>query len=124
VIKPTKLANELQGRQVRHCAAKRIKVQSTKTPPFWFKSRSQQFAHRARPPIQSRPQVSWQMGWLDVLPSIKPNLAALLWALGFHWNRRRGVWKHSCGSFDPLGYHPTDPRAKYRSYFPADVLPA
>jgi hypothetical protein len=44
--------------------------------------------------------------------------------LGFHWNKRRGVWQHPCGSFDPLGSHPTDPRAKYRSYFPADVLPA
>jgi len=62
--------------------------------------------------------------WLDVSPSRKPNLAALLWALGFHWNRRRGVWQHPCGSFDPLGSHPTDPRAKYRSYFPANVLPA
>jgi len=29
-----------------------------------------------------------------------------------------------CGSFDPIGSHPTDPRAKYRSYFPADMLPA
>jgi hypothetical protein len=62
--------------------------------------------------------------WLDVSPSRKPNLAALLWALGFHWNKRRGVWQHPCGSFDPLGSYPTDPRAKYRSYFPADVLPA
>jgi hypothetical protein len=62
--------------------------------------------------------------WLDVSPSRKPNLAALLWALGFHWNKRRGVWQHPCGSFDPLGVHPADPRAKYRCYFPADVLPA
>jgi len=62
--------------------------------------------------------------WLDVSPTRKPNLATLLWALGFHWNRRRGVWQHPCGSFNPLGSHPTDPRAKYRCYFPADVLPA
>lgn len=62
--------------------------------------------------------------WLDVSPARKPKLAALLWALGFHWNRRRGVWQHPCGSFDPIGSHPTDPRAKYRCYFPADVLPA
>ena len=62
--------------------------------------------------------------WLDVSPSRKPGLAALLWSLGFHWNQRRGVWQHPCGRFDPLGSHPTDPRAKYRCYFPADVLPA
>ena len=26
-------------------------------------------------------------------------------ALGFHRNKRRGVWQHPCGSFDPLGSH-------------------
>ena len=62
--------------------------------------------------------------WLDVSPARKPGLANLLWALGFHWNQRRGVWQHPCGSFNPFGIHPADPRAKYRSYFPADVLPA
>jgi hypothetical protein len=62
--------------------------------------------------------------WLDVSPARKPMLAKVLWSLGFHWNQRRGVWQHPCGKFDPLGSHPTDPRNKYRSYFPADVLPA
>jgi hypothetical protein len=62
--------------------------------------------------------------WLEVSPSRQPGLATMLWALGFHWNSRRGVWQHPCGKFDPLGSHPADPRAKYRSYFAADVLPA
>ena len=62
--------------------------------------------------------------WLDVSPARKPGLASVLWALGFHWNQRRGVWQHPCGKFDPLGSHPTDPRAKYRCYFPADMQPA
>src|SRR5580704_918757 len=62
--------------------------------------------------------------WLDVSPARKPGMAKMLWALGFHWNQRRGVWQHPCGKFDPLGSHPTDPRAKYRSYFPADVKSA
>ena len=62
--------------------------------------------------------------WLDVSPARQPMLAKLLWSLGFHWNQRRSVWQHPCGKFDPIGAHPTDPRAKYRSYFPADVLPA
>lgn len=61
--------------------------------------------------------------WLDVSPKRKPALAKMLWSLGFHWNQRRSVWQHPCGKFDPLGSHPTDPRAKYRSYFPADVQP-
>ena len=62
--------------------------------------------------------------WLDVSPARQPMLAKMLWALGFHWNQRRSVWQHPCGSFNPLGSHPTDPRSKYRSFFPADVLPA
>jgi hypothetical protein len=62
--------------------------------------------------------------WLDVSPARKPMLAKVLWSLGFHWNQRRGVWQHPCGGFDPLGSHPTDPRTKYRCYFPADVSPA
>ena len=69
-------------------------------------------------------EVVGQWIWLDVSPARKPGLAKLLWALGFHWNQRRGVWQHPCGSFNPLGSHPQDPRAKYRSFFPADVLPA
>ena len=60
--------------------------------------------------------------WLDVSPARKPMLAKLLWSLGFHWNQRRTVWQHPCGKFDPLGSHPTDPRAKYRCYFPAAQL--
>jgi len=62
--------------------------------------------------------------WLDVSPVRKPGLASVLWALGFHWNQRRGVWQHPCGAFNPFGIHPADPRTKYRSYFPADMLPA
>jgi hypothetical protein len=62
--------------------------------------------------------------WLDVSPAGKSALAKVLWALGFHWNQRRHVWQHPCGSFNPLGAHPKDPRSKYRCFFPADVLPA
>ena len=60
-------------------------------------------------------EVVGKLVWLDVSPTRKPNLATLLWALGFHWNQRREVWQHPCGRFDPLGSHPADPRIKYRS---------
>ena len=53
----------------------------------------------------------------------KPMLAKVLWALGFHWNQRRGARQHPCCKFDPPGAHPTDPRTKHRTYFPAEVLP-
>ena len=33
------------------------------------------------------------------------NLAALLWALGFHWNKRRGVWQQPSSIFvDTRGF--------------------
>jgi hypothetical protein len=69
-------------------------------------------------------EVVGQWIWLDVSPARKSGLASVLWLLGFHWNQRRGVWQHPCGLFDPLGSHPTDPRAKYRAYFPAQQNPA
>jgi len=62
--------------------------------------------------------------WIWLESPAKGGIAATLWLVGFHWNSRRGVWQHPCGKFDPLGSHPTDPRQKYRSYFPADVVPA
>jgi hypothetical protein len=41
--------------------------------------------------------------------------------LGFHWNSRRKVWQHPCGVFKG---EPTDPRAKYQSFHPADQVAA
>ena len=40
---------------------------------------------------------------------MEAGLASLLWALGFHWNQRRGVWQHPCGSFNPFGIHSRRP---------------
>ena len=98
---------------VRHCTNRRL---STETVLNYLRTRL--------PRQYEVAEVVGKWVWLDVSPTRKPNLAALLWALGFHWNQRRGVWQHPCGSFNPFGIHPADPRAKYRSYFPADVLPA
>ena len=62
--------------------------------------------------------------WIWLESPAKGGIAAMLWLTGFHWNQRRGVWQHPCGRFEPLGNHPKDPRTKYRTYFPADVIPA
>ena len=98
---------------VRHCTNRRL---STEAVLNYL---------RARLPRQYElAEVVGKWVWLDISPARKPMLAKVLWALGFHWNQRRGVWQHPCGSFNPFGIHPADPRAKYRSYFPADVLPA
>jgi len=98
---------------VRHCTNRKL---STEAVLNYLRTRL--------PSQYELAEVVGKWVWLDVSPSRKPNLAALLWVLGFHWNQRRGVWQHPCGSFDPLGSHPTDPRTKYRCYFPADMQPA
>jgi hypothetical protein len=115
-VRPSSVSKTSAGKQpefVRHCTNRRLSTEAV-------------LNHlRARLPKQYElAEVVGKWVWLDVSPARKPNLASWLWALGFHWNQRRGVWQHPCGSFDPLGSHPTDPRMKYRSYFPAAVLPA
>jgi hypothetical protein len=115
-VRPSKSVSKTSKAQpdfVRHCTNRRLSTQAVLN------------YLRTRLPRQYEvAEVVGKWVWLDVSPTSKPNLASLLWALGFHWNQRRGVWQHPCGKFDPLGCHPTDPRAKYRSCFPADVLPA
>ena len=111
VSKTTKAAKQQEF--VRHCANRRL---STGTILNYLRTRL--------PEQYNLAEVVGKWVWLDVSPAGKPVLASVLWALGFHWNQRRGVWQHPCGSFNPLGIHPADPRAKYRSYFPADLLPA
>lgn len=98
---------------IRHCTNRGLSTESVLN-----------YLRTKLPQQYERAEVVGKWVWLDVSPARKPALAKMLWALGFHWNQRRGVWQHPCGKFDPLGSHPTDPRTKYRSYFPADVLPA
>jgi hypothetical protein len=98
---------------VRHCANRRLTTEKVLN-----------YLRTQLPSQYELAEVVGKWVWLDVSPARKPGLASVLWALGFHWNQRRGVWQHPCGRFDPLGSHPTDPRAKYRCYFPADILPA
>jgi hypothetical protein len=40
---------------------------------------------------------------------------------GFHWNNARKVWQHPCGQMTERS--PSNPREKYRAYFPADLTP-
>jgi hypothetical protein len=109
----SQLSSNKQTGFVRHCANRRLPTEKV--------------LNCLRTQLPSQYELAEVVGkwvWLDVSPACKAGLASVLWALGFHWNQRRGVWQHPCGRFDPLGTHPTDPRAKYRCYFPADILPA
>ena len=80
--------------------------------------------YRETPRFWELCQVVGKWVWIQFEQKQPRTVTAELSQLGFHWNHRRQVWQHPCGKFNPFGSHPTDPRAKYRSYFPADVLPA
>ena len=114
-VRPSSVSNTSKPQPdfVRHCENRRL---STATILNYLRTRL--------PRQYEVAEVVGKWVWLDVSPARKPMLAKVLWSLGFHWNQRRHVWQHPCGNFNPFGIHPADPRAKYRSYFPADVLPA
>jgi hypothetical protein len=107
----SKTSKAIQTEFVRHCVNRRL---STETVLNYLRTRL--------PRQYEVVEVVGKWVWLDVSPARKPGLASVLWALGFHWNQRRGVWQHPCGSFNPFGIHPADPRAKYRSYCRAAQL--
>jgi len=60
--------------------------------------------------------------WIQLEGKQPRQITAQLAQLGFHWNNRRQVWQHPCGTVTPPSNQ--DPRRKYRSYFPADMTPA
>lgn len=130
--KAMKSTNQIEASAPANVRPSSVSTTSTAQPDYVRHCTNRQLATaavlnylRTRLPRQYElAEVVGKWVWLDVSPSRKPKLAALLWCLGFHWNQRRGVWQHPCGSFNPLGSHPTDPRVKYRSYFPADIVPA
>lgn len=104
---------ERQHNFIRHCENRRLNTETV--------------LNHLRTKLPKQYELAEVVGkwiWLDVSPGGKSGLATVLWALGFHWNQRRGVWQHPCGRFNPLGSHPQDPRGKYRTFFPADVIPA
>ena len=112
-VRPSSVSKTKQTAFVKHCTNRALSTEAVLN-----------YLRQRLPHQYELAEVVGKWVWLDVSPAQKPNLAGLLWSLGFHWNQRRGVWQHPCGKFDPFSTHPTDPRAKYRCYFPADVLPA
>ena len=98
-VRPSESKISKTGKQqefVRHCENRRL---STETVLNYLRTRL--------PRQYELAEVVGKWVWLDISPARKPGLASLLWALGFHWNQRRGVWQHPCGAFNPFGIHPS-----------------
>jgi hypothetical protein len=77
---------------------------------------------REAPEFWDLAQVVGKWVWIQFDGKQPRQITATLAELGFHWNYRRQVWQHPCGTIAPISDQ--DPRRKYRSYFPADINPA
>jgi len=57
--------------------------------------------------------------WIQFGEKQPREVTAVLSQLGFHWNNKRQVWQHPCGTYrEESSLY--DPRKKYRAYFAAD----
>ncbi len=57
--------------------------------------------------------------WVQFAEKQPREVTAVLSQLGFHWNNKRQVWQHPCGTYrEEASLY--DPRKKYRAYFAAD----
>ena len=59
--------------------------------------------------------------WIQFATKQPNEITRVLAELGFHWNRVRQTWQHPCGTYRHEAAT-FDPRKKYGSYFPADVM--
>jgi hypothetical protein len=95
-----------QGGQAQHNANRRL---STQTVLEYLRTKLPQHYELA--------EIVGSWIWIELSPARQEAIATVLWDLGFHWNKRRQVWQHPCGMFEPFTPHPADPRSKYGSRF-------
>jgi hypothetical protein len=77
---------------------------------------------REAPEFWELAEVVGRWVWIQFTEKQPRQITAALAELGFHWNNRRQVWQHPCGTVTARADF--DPRRKYRSYFPSDSQPA
>ena len=74
---------------------------------------------REAPEFWELAEVVGRWVWIQFDDKQPREITAALSEFGFHWNNRRQVWQHPCGTVTPSSNQ--DPHRKYRSYFPADM---
>ena len=77
---------------------------------------------REAPEFWEMAEVVGRWVWIQFDGKQPSQITAALSEFGFHWNNRRQLWQHPCGTITPASNQ--DPRRKYHSYFPADANPA
>jgi hypothetical protein len=77
---------------------------------------------REAPEFWELAEVVGRWVWIQFDDRQPRQITTALSEYGFHWNNRRQVWQHPCGTIAASSSQ--DPRRRYRSYFPADMTPA
>jgi hypothetical protein len=77
---------------------------------------------REAPQFWGMAEVVGKWVWIQFEGKQPRQITTVLSQLGFHWNNKRQVWQHPCGTIAESSLY--DPRRKYRSYFAADEKPA
>lgn len=75
--------------------------------------------HSQAPEIFDMAEVVGSWVWIRFAEKPSRQITAMLSGLGFHWNKTRQVWQHSCGC--PSRKAAYDPHRRYRSFFPAET---
>jgi hypothetical protein len=76
--------------------------------------------HREAKPFWDIVLVVGKWLWIQFDEPQPRHITARLSELGFHWNKRRQAWQHPCGHF--TASTPRDPREKYLTYHPANII--
>ena len=82
--KPTVNAEQKQRDFIKHCDNRKLPTEA--------------ILDYLRTKLPKQYEVAEVVGrWIWLESSAKGGMAATLWLIGFHWNKRRGVWQHPCG---------------------------
>lgn len=77
--------------------------------------------HHLLPRAYELSEVVGKWIWVTFTDKQPAEVTSQLSQLGFHWNSRRKTWQHPCGVFKG---ELSDPRTKYQSFHPADLVAA
>jgi len=75
------------------------------------------------PAVYGLAEVVGKWVWISFKEPPPSEIRIQLSELGFSCNRKRGCWQHPGGA-QTFTRKPSDPREKYRAYFPADAAQA
>ena len=108
-------AQRIEGKLPRIDFARRLRNRELRTESLL------NLIRRNAPEFWELAEVVGRWVWIQFDNRQPHEITAAFSEFGFHWNRRRQVWQHPCGTIAASSNR--DPRRRYRSYFPAACYP-